>query len=113
MLLFASSRSLFRGDSTASLLDRLIIRRFTGLPHQIAVSPTHPAIQYGVLNRDSKALVGTGMGAGTLADWIITVSLVVLLRRKKTNFNQWVVSWLAFATRILTIVHADAASKRS
>ncbi|KAI0731469.1 hypothetical protein C8Q72DRAFT_229257 [Fomitopsis betulina] len=47
----------------------LIIRRFTGLPHQIT------------------ALVGTGMGAGTLADWIITVSLVLLLRRKKSNFN--------------------------
>ncbi|KAH9840897.1 uncharacterized protein C8Q71DRAFT_854751 [Rhodofomes roseus] len=48
----------------------LIIRTFAGLPHQIA------------------ALVGTGMGAGTLADWIITLSLVILLRRKKTKFSQ-------------------------
>lgn len=33
-------------------------------------------------------LVGTGMGAGSLADWIITGSLVVLLRRKRSGFNR-------------------------
>ncbi|TFY64716.1 hypothetical protein EVJ58_g2427 [Rhodofomes roseus] len=52
-----------------SIRMQLIIRTFAGLPHQIA------------------ALVGTGMGAGTLADWIITLSLVILLRRKKTKFS--------------------------
>ncbi|EPS95736.1 hypothetical protein FOMPIDRAFT_1053912 [Fomitopsis schrenkii] len=62
--------SLLPRDLPVVTIRLLIIRRFTGLPHEIA------------------ALVGTGMGAGTLADWIITVSLVVLLRRKKTNFNQ-------------------------
>lgn len=37
-----------------------------------------------------QVLVGTGMGAGSLADWIITGSLVVLLRRKRSGFNRYV-----------------------
>ncbi|CCM01554.1 uncharacterized protein FIBRA_03613 [Fibroporia radiculosa] len=48
----------------------LIIKVLSKLPHEIG------------------ALAGTGLGAACLADWIITVSLVYFLRRKRLGFNR-------------------------
>ena len=59
-----------------------LTRYLTRVPHRFQLKNLQ------LLPQKISALVGTGLGAGTLADCIITGALVYFLRRHKSGFNQ-------------------------